>query len=54
MYAIRSYYEKAQVLWRQKTAKERSDLLRRWFNLMMEHQEDLAQILTAEQRNNFV
>ncbi len=26
-----------------------SNLLRRWFDLMMEHQEDLAQILTAEQ-----
>ena len=35
--------------WRQKTAGERSNLLRRWFDLMMEHQEDLAQILTAEQ-----
>ena len=41
--------EKAQVLWRQKTASERSNLLRRWFDLMMDHQEDLAQILTAEQ-----
>ncbi len=41
--------EKAQVEWRQKTAGERSVLMRRWFNLMMEHQEDLAQILTAEQ-----
>jgi len=41
--------EKAQVEWRQKTATERSNLLRHWFNLMMEHQEDLAQILTAEQ-----
>jgi succinate-semialdehyde dehydrogenase/glutarate-semialdehyde dehydrogenase len=36
-------------LWRQKTAKERAAILRKWFNLMMEHQEDLAQILTAEQ-----
>jgi succinate-semialdehyde dehydrogenase/glutarate-semialdehyde dehydrogenase len=41
--------EKAQVLWRQKTATGRSNLLRKWFNLMMEAQEDLAQILTAEQ-----
>ncbi len=41
--------EKAQVLWRQKTASERSNLLRKWFSLMMEAQEDLAQILTAEQ-----
>jgi len=41
--------EKAQVEWRRKTAGERSVLMRRWFDLMMEHQEDLAQILTAEQ-----
>jgi succinate-semialdehyde dehydrogenase/glutarate-semialdehyde dehydrogenase len=39
----------AQIEWRQKTATERSTLLRRWFELMMEHQEDLAQIMTAEQ-----
>ena len=41
--------EKAQIEWRQKTAGERSNLMRRWFDLMMENQEDLAQILTAEQ-----
>ena len=41
--------ERAQIEWRQRTATERSSLLRRWFDLMMEHQEDLAQILTAEQ-----
>jgi succinate-semialdehyde dehydrogenase/glutarate-semialdehyde dehydrogenase len=41
--------EKAQVAWRERTAKERADLLRRWFDLMMANQEDLAQILTAEQ-----
>ena len=35
--------------WKQKTAKKRASLLRRWFELMMENQEDLAQILTAEQ-----
>ena len=35
--------------WRAKTAKERSTILRDWFNLIMNHQEDLAQILTAEQ-----
>ncbi len=39
----------AQVKWRQTTAKERAGFLRRWFDLLMEHQEDLAQILTAEQ-----
>ena len=41
--------EIAQVSWRQKTAKERAAVLRKWFTLMMEAQEDLAQILTAEQ-----
>jgi len=41
--------EKAQVAWRKKSAKERAAILRKWFNLMMEAQEDLAQILTAEQ-----
>ncbi len=39
----------AQKGWRSTTAKERAGLLRRWFELMMEHQEDLARILTAEQ-----
>ena len=41
--------EAAMVEWRQRPAKERAGLLRKWFNLMMEAQEDLAQILTAEQ-----
>ena len=41
--------ERAQKTWRQTTAKERAAILRKWFNLMMEAQEDLAQILTAEQ-----
>jgi len=41
--------EKAQVKWRETTVKERARLLRRWFALQMEAQEDLAQILTAEQ-----
>jgi succinate-semialdehyde dehydrogenase/glutarate-semialdehyde dehydrogenase len=37
------------VAWRQKTAKERGSYLRKWFNLMMEAQEDLAIIMTTEQ-----
>jgi succinate-semialdehyde dehydrogenase/glutarate-semialdehyde dehydrogenase len=41
--------QKAQKIWAKKTAKERAGILRKWFNLMMENQEDLAQILTAEQ-----
>jgi succinate-semialdehyde dehydrogenase/glutarate-semialdehyde dehydrogenase len=35
--------------WRSKTAKERSIILRRWFDLMLANQEDLAIIMTAEQ-----
>ena len=35
--------------WRQRTAKERSILLRRWFDLIMANQNDLALILTSEQ-----
>lgn len=35
--------------WREKTAKERANILRRWFNLIIEHKQDLAKILTAEQ-----
>jgi succinate-semialdehyde dehydrogenase/glutarate-semialdehyde dehydrogenase len=34
--------------WRARTAKERAEILRRLYFLMMENQEDLAQILTAE------
>ena len=41
--------QEAQVEWREKTAKERAGLLRKWFSLMMDAQEDLAQIMTAEQ-----
>jgi len=41
--------DKAWPAWRAKTAKERAAILRKWFDLMMANQEDLAQILTAEQ-----
>ncbi len=41
--------ETAFVTWRQKTAKERAAVMRKWFTLMLEAQEDLAQIMTAEQ-----
>jgi succinate-semialdehyde dehydrogenase/glutarate-semialdehyde dehydrogenase len=41
--------ERAWPAWRAKTAKERASILRKWFDLMMANQEDLAQILTAEQ-----
>lgn len=40
---------RAQATWAKKTAKERSQLLRGWFDLVIQHQEDLAQILTLEQ-----
>ena len=35
--------------WRDTTAKYRSDLLRRWFNLCKENEDDLAEILQIEQ-----
>ncbi len=41
--------DRAWPAWRTKTAKERAAILRKWFELMMANQEDLAQILTAEQ-----
>ncbi len=41
--------EKAMVDWRAKTAKERAGILRKWFDLMMENQEDLAVMMTMEQ-----
>src|SRR5713226_2163443 len=40
---------RALPAWRAKTAKERAIVLRRWFDLMMANQEDLAQLMTAEQ-----
>ena len=41
--------QKALPQWRARTAAERAKVLRRWFDLMMEHQDDLAMILTREQ-----
>ena len=40
---------RAQPAWRAKTAKERAGLLRKWFELVMANQDDLARIMTAEQ-----
>jgi len=34
--------------WKAKTAKERSILLRKWFDLLIAHTEDLARLMTAE------
>lgn len=41
--------EVARRTWAARTAKQRSELLRAWFNLMIENRDDLATILTAEQ-----
>ncbi len=35
--------------WRAKTGKERANIMRRWYDLMMENQEDLAVLMTSEQ-----
>ncbi|HBC8592044.1 TPA: NADP-dependent succinate-semialdehyde dehydrogenase [Citrobacter koseri] len=40
---------RALPAWRALTAKARANILRRWFNLMMEHQDDLARLMTLEQ-----
>jgi succinate-semialdehyde dehydrogenase/glutarate-semialdehyde dehydrogenase len=39
--------------WRNKTGKERSIILRKWFDLLMANQEDLGRIMTAEQGKPF-
>ena len=41
--------EAAWPEWRARPAKERAGVLRRWFDLVMQHQEDLACLMTAEQ-----
>ncbi|HLW22919.1 MAG TPA: NADP-dependent succinate-semialdehyde dehydrogenase [Steroidobacteraceae bacterium] len=40
---------RALPAWSARTAKDRAQLLRRWYDLMMKHQEDLAVLMTAEQ-----
>jgi len=35
--------------WRDRTAKERSAILRKWFDLIMANQDDLARLMTIEQ-----
>lgn len=39
--------------WRSKTGKERHALLLKWFHLLMQHQQDIARIMTAEQGKPF-
>jgi succinate-semialdehyde dehydrogenase/glutarate-semialdehyde dehydrogenase len=46
--AVRAAKE-ALKKWSAKSANERAVLLRNWFNLMMQHQDDLGRILTLEQ-----
>jgi succinate-semialdehyde dehydrogenase / glutarate-semialdehyde dehydrogenase len=41
--------DRALPAWRKKTAKERAVVLRKWFDLMMQHQDDLAKLMTVEQ-----
>ena len=41
--------ERAMAAWRKRTHAERADLLMAWYQLMLDHADDLAQILTAEQ-----
>ena len=41
--------ELAWVGWREKTAKERAAILMAWYRLQIEHADDLARIMTAEQ-----
>jgi succinate-semialdehyde dehydrogenase / glutarate-semialdehyde dehydrogenase len=39
--------------WRSKTGKERSVILRKWYDLLMANQEDLGRLMTAEQGKPF-
>ena len=41
--------DRAWPAWRVRTGKERAGILRRWFELIMAHQEDLARLMTTEQ-----
>jgi len=41
--------KKAGKVWASKTAKQRAQIIRRWFDLIVENREDLALLLTAEQ-----
>ncbi|ROZ71307.1 NAD-dependent succinate-semialdehyde dehydrogenase [Ramlibacter sp. WS9] len=41
--------QRALEPWRARTAEDRSRILRRWFDLLMQHQDDLALLMTSEQ-----
>ena len=41
--------ERALPAWRAKTAAERAAILRRWFELLLKHKDDLGRLMTLEQ-----
>ncbi|MCG9701721.1 NAD-dependent succinate-semialdehyde dehydrogenase [Vibrio natriegens] len=41
--------KQAQKLWQERTASERSAILKRWYDLVIENSDDLARIMTLEQ-----
>src|SRR6187549_3353585 len=41
--------DRAWPAWRALTAKQRGGILRKWYELMMQHQDDLARLMTIEQ-----
>ncbi|MDI9331529.1 MAG: NAD-dependent succinate-semialdehyde dehydrogenase [Alphaproteobacteria bacterium] len=43
----------AWAAWRNKTGKERSIIMRKWYDLLMAHVEDLGRMMTAEQGKPF-
>jgi len=47
--AALSAAERAWPAWRAKTAKERAAVMMKWYALLMQHADDLARIMTAEQ-----
>lgn len=44
----------AQARWRRSSAAERAGLLMRWYQLMLDHTDDLARIMTLEQGSRFM
>jgi succinate-semialdehyde dehydrogenase / glutarate-semialdehyde dehydrogenase len=41
--------DRALPAWKNRTAEDRGRVLRRWFDLMLQHQDDLALLMTSEQ-----
>ena len=41
--------QRAMPEWAKRTAKDRANVLRKWFNLILENKDDLARLMTAEQ-----